>query len=49
MGDTLFKRHSEDEIVKQLIESMKKSDMGATTPANVVTQKMREKYTIIEK
>lgn len=49
MSDTLFKRHSEDEIVKQLIESMKKSDMGATTPANVVTQKMREKYTIIEK
>lgn len=24
MSDTLFRRHSEDEIVKQLIESMKK-------------------------
>ena len=42
MSDTLFKRHSEDEIVKQLVESMKKSDLGATTLANVVTQKIRE-------
>lgn len=45
MSNTSFKRYSEDEIVKQLIESMKKSNMGATTPANVVSQKMREKYT----
>lgn len=37
---------SEDEIVKQLTESMIKSDMGATTPANVVSRQMREKYAI---
>lgn len=41
-----FKPLSEKEIVKQLTESMKKSDMGATTPANVVSQRMREKYAI---
>lgn len=41
-----FKPLSEEEIVKQLTESMKKSDMGATTPADVVSQRMREKYAI---
>ena len=41
-----FKQLSEEEIVKQLMESMKKSDMGATTPADVVSQRMREKYAI---
>lgn len=38
-----FKPLSEKEIVKQLTESMKKSDMGATTSADVVSQRMREK------
>lgn len=41
-----FKPLSEEEIVKQLTESMKKSDTGATTPADVVSQRMREKYAI---
>ena len=41
-----FKPLSEKEIAKQLTESMKKSDMGATTPADVVSQSMREKYAI---
>ena len=37
---------SEDAIVRQLTESMKKSDMGITTPANIVSERMREKYAI---
>lgn len=37
---------SEDDIVKQLTESMKKSDMGFTTPADIVSQRMKEKYAI---
>ncbi len=41
-----FKPLSEEEIVKQLTESVKKSDMGSTTPADVVSQRMREKYAI---
>lgn len=41
-----FKPLNEEELVKQLTESMKKSDMGATTPADVVSQRMREKYAI---
>lgn len=41
-----FKPLSEEEIVKQLTESMKKSDMGATAQADVVSQRMREKYAI---
>jgi len=41
-----FKPLSEEEISKQLTESVKKSDLGATTPADVVSQKMREKYAI---
>ncbi len=41
-----FKPLREEEIVKQLTESMKKSDTGATTPADVVSQRMREKYAI---
>lgn len=36
----------EDEIVRQLTESMEKSDMGAITPADAVSQRMREKYAI---
>ena len=41
-----FKPLSEEEIVKQLTESMEKSDMGAIIPADVVSQRMREKYAI---
>lgn len=41
-----FNSLSEEEIVKQLTESKKKSDMGATTPADVVSKRMREKYAI---
>ena len=37
---------SEDAIVRQLTESMKKSDMGVTTPAGIVSQRMKEKYAI---
>ena len=37
---------SEDAIVKQLTESVKKSDMGVTTPAGIVSQRMKEKYAI---
>ncbi len=45
-GSMPFKPLSEDEIVRQLIESVEKSDMGATTPASAVSQRMREKYAI---
>lgn len=41
-----FKPLSEEELVTQLTESMKKSDMGATAPADVVSQRMREKYAL---
>lgn len=41
-----FKPLNEEELVKQLTDSMKKSDMGATTPANEVSKRMREKYAI---
>lgn len=41
-----FKPLSEEDIVKQLTESMGKSDMGAITPADIVSQRMREKYEI---
>ncbi len=41
-----FKPLSEEDLVKQLTESMKKSDMGAIIPADVVSQRMREKYVI---
>lgn len=44
--DESFKPLREGEIVKELTESMKKSDMGATTPADVVSRKMSEKYAI---
>lgn len=37
---------TENEIVEQLTESMKRSDLGATTPASVVSRRMREKYVI---
>ena len=46
MGDMPMESFSEDVIVRQLTESMKKSDMGATTPADIVSQRMKEKYAI---
>lgn len=45
-GNRLTEMLTEDAIVEQLTESMKKSDLGATTPASVVSQRMREKYVI---
>lgn len=46
MSNIPMESFNEDVIVRQLTESMKKSDMGATTPANVVSQRMKEKYAI---
>lgn len=37
------KRLSEDELVEELSESIRKSDMGATNPARAVSKSMREK------
>lgn len=37
------KRLSEDELVEELSESIRKSDMGATKPARAVSKCMREK------
>lgn len=45
-GNAPMELLSENVIVKQLTESMEKSDKGATTPANAVSQRMREKYAI---
>ena len=39
-----LKKLSEDELVKELSESIEKSDMGATKPAREVSKSMREKY-----
>ena len=38
-----LKKLSEDELVKELSESIRKSDMGATKPAREVSKSMREK------
>lgn len=46
MDDMPMESFNEDVIVRQLTESMKKSDMGATTPADIVSQRMKEKYAI---
>ncbi|MCM1090353.1 MAG: hypothetical protein NC092_10275 [Butyrivibrio sp.] len=46
MDDMPMEFLGEDIIVQQLTDSMKKSDMGATTPANIVSQRMKEKYAI---
>lgn len=46
MGDMPMELLSEDDIVNQLTESMKKSDMGFTTSADIVSQRMKEKYAI---
>lgn len=38
-----LKRLSEDELVEELSESIRKSDLGATKPARAVSKSMREK------
>ena len=43
-GNVLTEMLTEEEIVEQLTKSMEKSDMGATTAASVISQRMREKY-----
>ncbi len=45
-GNLLIEMLTEDAMVEQLAKSMEKSDLGATVPANVISQKMREKYVI---
>ncbi len=45
-GDTIMEPLTEDAIVEQLTISMEKSDSGATIPAAIVSQKMREKYVV---
>ena len=37
---------SEDELVEQLSDSIKKSDMGDTKAAREVSRSMREKYAV---
>ena len=37
---------SEDELVAQLSESIRKSDMGATKSAREVSRSMRDKYVV---
>ena len=39
-----LKKLSEDELVKELSESIRKSDMGATKSAHTVSKHMKEKY-----
>lgn len=39
-----LRKLSEDELVKELTESIQKSDRGATKPARTVSKNMREKY-----
>ena len=46
MSDIPMESLNEDVIVRQLTESMKKSDMGATTLADIVSQRMKDKYAI---
>ncbi len=48
MGDMPMESLSEEAIVRQLTESMEKSDMGVTTPADIVSQRMKEKYRIMK-
>ena len=43
MDDMPMEAFNEDVIVRQLTESMKKSDMVATTSADIVSQQMKEK------
>ena len=37
---------SEDELVKELAESIQKSDQGETKPARTVSKSMRENYAV---
>jgi hypothetical protein len=37
---------SETELVEELSESIRKSDMGATKSARQISEKMREKYAV---
>ena len=37
---------SEDDLVEQLSESIRKSDMGATKSARAVSKDMRDKYAV---
>ena len=41
-----LRRLSGDELVKELTESIQKSDKGATKPARTVSKSMREKYAV---
>ncbi len=45
-GNMLTAMLTEEEIVEQLTKSMEKSDLGSTTAASAVSQKMREKYAV---
>ena len=40
------KKLSEDDLVEELSESIKKSDLGATKSAKAVSKSMREKYAV---
>lgn len=41
-----LRRLSEDELVKELTESIQKSDRGVTKPARTVSKSMRGKYAV---
>ena len=41
-----LQRYSEDELVEQLSESIKKSNDGATKSAREVSKNMRKKYAV---
>lgn len=41
-----LKKLSEDELVKELAESIEKSNRGKTKSARAVSQNMREKYAV---
>ena len=41
-----FEKKSVDEIVAELTQSMKKSDLGYTKPARSVSSQMKEKYAV---
>lgn len=41
-----LRRLSEDELVKELAESIQKSDKGVTKPAKTVSKSMRKKYAV---
>lgn len=45
-GDESLKKLSADEIEAELIQSMKRSDMGFTKPAREVSKRMKEKYEV---